>query len=322
MISQKISHDFHRAMQTWFHSHGRDLPWRRMRDPYAVLVSEFMLQQTTVAAVIPYFERWMQNFPSVAALAEAEEQEVLRIWQGLGYYSRARHLHQTARRIMQFYQGSIPQDIAVLRKLPGIGPYTASAIAAFAFDKCVPVLDANISRVVARLFNYRLPIATAVGRKFLERAASALLPDIGGHVHTSALMDLGASVCRSGEPRCSVCPVRAYCKALEPSAIPIRSPRASILLETELRVFARRHNKIFLIPSPGPRWKGLWILPKGNHHGEPLAIIHYTLTRHRIRLEVVRARPQKGWIAFPQNALPPMPTPHLSALEKILSLQK
>ena len=153
--------EFRQHLRAWFRRHGRDLPWRRTRDPYAILVSEMMLQQTTVAAVVPYFERWMKRFPSVEKLAAAGESEVLTLWQGLGYYRRARNLHASAKKIDGDWSGKFPQDYEGLRALPGIGDYTAQAVRAFAYDEAVPVLDANVIRVVARLFDLGTPVDTA-----------------------------------------------------------------------------------------------------------------------------------------------------------------
>lgn len=307
------------ALMAWFAKHGRRLPWRSDPDPYAVLVSEFMLQQTTVAAVRPYFERWMRDFPDVGALARADEPAVMAHWQGLGYYSRARNLLRAAKDIADHHGGRVPGELALLRTLPGVGPYTASAVAAFAFDQCVPVLDANILRVVARLANFTKPVTTAAAKQLLEREASRLLPEAGGRDHTSALMDLGATICRAGEPDCLVCPVRGFCRAKNPAAIPAQPPRPGLIHERDLRTLAVRSGKIFLTPSPGPRWRGLWVLPPAQPTSKPPALeIGFAVTRHRIRMEVYRGSPRKGWTGFPVDALPPMPSPHRKAVRTLL----
>lgn len=310
--------NFHRALRAWFRKNGRDLPWRRTRDPYAVLVSEFMLQQTTVAAVIPYFERWMKAFPDVGALARADEHDVLAHWQGLGYYSRGRNLLRAAREIQERFDGEIPRDVSALRKLPGVGPYTAAAVAAFAFDECVPVLDANIIRVVARLVNFKKPVTTAAGKSFLEKSARGLLPASGGRLHTSALMDLGAMVCKAGAPDCSACPVSGFCRAEHPEKIPAKPPRKAVIHERDMRGFSTRGQTIWLALSHGPRWRGLWLLPPAKPGGKILAKITFAVTRHRIQMEVVRSRPTKDSVPFPADRLPPMPTPHRRVLCELL----
>ncbi|TSA31110.1 MAG: A/G-specific adenine glycosylase, partial [Verrucomicrobiaceae bacterium] len=267
--------NFHRALRAWFRKRGRDLPWRRRCDPYAVLVSEFMLQQTTVAAVIPYFERWMKAFPDVQTLARADEQEVLSHWQGLGYYSRGRNLLLAARESMERFEGAIPRDVPSTRKLPGVGPYTAAAVAAFAFDECLPVLDANIIRVVARLADFKKPVTTAAGKLFLEKSARNLLPESGGRIHTSALMDLGATVCKAGDPDCSACPVRRFCKAERPEKIPVKPPRKMVIHERDVRGFATKGQSVYLTLSPGPRWRGLWLLPPAKPGAKVLITITF-----------------------------------------------
>ncbi len=319
MISKQELGKFHRRLHGWFRKNGRDLPWRRTRDPYAILVSEFMLQQTTVAAVIPFHGRWMRELPDVLSLARADEGRVLKLWEGLGYYSRARNLLRAAREIVALHGGRLPDDPHLLRGLPGVGPYTASAIAAFAFDRCVPVLDANIIRVVARLFDFRKPVADARGKLFLDRAARSLLPKSGGYLHSSALMELGATVCKSGKPLCPLCPVRKFCRATAPEKTPLKPPRKMVIHERDPRVFARAKGRIYLVPSPGPRWKGLWLLPPATREGEVLTGFFYTVTRHRIRMEVSRARPRASWKAFDPDDLPPMPSPHRRALATLLA---
>ena len=312
-----------RALMKWFRREGRELPWRSDPDPYRVLVSEFMLQQTTVTAVRPYFEKWMRDFPDVSTLAAAQEQDVLAHWQGLGYYSRARNLHRAVRGIVERHGGSVPDTLADLRRLPGVGPYTAAAVAAFAFDQCVPVLDANILRVIARLIGCTKPVHTAAAKQHLETAARRLLPASGGRDHTSALMDLGATLCRSGVPTCSKCPVKTFCQAKAPEDIPAKRPRPQVIEERDLRSFATRGEEVFLAPSPGPRWKGSWVLPPAAPSEKPpIFESTYVVTRHRIRMEVFRARPRKGWAAFPGDQLPPMPTPHRRALAELSRQQE
>lgn len=321
MIDRATLPDFHAALAAWFAANGRrGLPWRDSPTPYAVLVSEFMLQQTTVAAVIPRFNAWIARFPDIATLANATEAEVLKHWEGLGYYSRARNLHRAADAIASLHGGIIPSDPAALRALPGIGPYTASAIAAFAFDKCVPVLDANIIRLVARLTNFDSPVSTASGMTSIERLATGLLPASGGRAHTSALMDLGSTICHAGVPDCPACPVKSFCKAQSPATLPVKPPRKKPTEVVEVRSLAASPDGVHLLQSPGPRWKGLWTLPACPDPGEPIVTITHAITRYKVHLELHASPAEPHWTLFPLDNLPAMPSPHRKALA--LALKK
>ena len=184
-----------------------------------------MLQQTQVATVISYYQRWLDRFPDFAALARAKESDVLHAWQGLGYYARARHLHATGKLVRENFGGELPADVARIAQLPGIGRYSAGAIASFAFDLPEPIVDANIARVLARLTNWEIPIDTSVGRAHLWQTATALLPTTGVREHNSALMDLGAMICLPRQPRCAECPVRSFCRAQRPAILPAKRKR-------------------------------------------------------------------------------------------------
>src|SRR5438067_9844385 len=185
----------------WYAENGRDLPWRGTRDPYAILISEFMLQQTQVATVIPYYHKWLCTFPDFASLARASESEVLRAWQGLGYYARARNLHATAKTVMDRHGGNFPGGIEQMRQLSGIGKYTAHAVASFAFDQSVPIVEANTGRVLARIFNVQTPIDKIAGREFLWNRAKQLVAERDTARFNSALVDLGALICLPRKPR-------------------------------------------------------------------------------------------------------------------------
>jgi A/G-specific adenine glycosylase len=197
----------------WYSRHARQFPWRGRPDPYAVWVSEIMLQQTQVETVIPYFTRWMRRFPSVEALARASQQDVLAAWEGLGYYSRARNLQRAAVRVMDEYGGELPRDTATLRKLPGVGRYTAGAIASLAFGLDEPALDGNIRRVLARVFNVTGPAKSKESERRLWELAAANLPPGRAGDYNQALMDLGATVCTPKAPDCPHCPLGELCQA-------------------------------------------------------------------------------------------------------------
>lgn len=199
------------ALLHWFEAHKRDLPWRQDRSPYRVWIAEIMLQQTQVATVIPYFKRWLERFPNAATLAQAPLDEVLKLWEGLGYYRRARLLHEAANRVLKDYGGTLPERYDDLLMLPGIGPYTAAAIASLAFGERVLAVDGNVKRVAARLF--MLP--GAVSEKTVKEKLEPHLPTDEPGSFNEALMELGATVCTPTSPRCSVCPLAGYCQAFQ-----------------------------------------------------------------------------------------------------------
>ena len=204
-----------RRLLAWYGNEGRDLPWRQTRDPYRIWLSEIMLQQTTVAAVIPYYERFLLQFPTLPALASASLDEVITLWAGLGYYSRARNLHRTAQQLVAEQGGAFPESIDALAALPGIGRSTAGAILAIAFDKPAPILDGNVRRVLVRLFAWMDDPRSARAEKQLWAWAEALTPEDRPHDYTQAIMDLGAMVCTPRAPDCDDCPVQKICQAFQ-----------------------------------------------------------------------------------------------------------
>jgi len=318
--------DLHRNLIAWFRRNGRDLPWRRTTDPYAITVSEFMLQQTRVTAVVPYFEKWMHRFPTVQSLADAKEEEVLRYWQGLGYYSRARNLHALARVLADDWHGVFPESPDALENLPGIGAYTASAIAAFAHDQPAPVVDANIARVLSRWADYRKPIDTSAGKKFLHRMATDLQPLKNGRLWNSAVMELGALICRSGKPDCLLCPVRKFCRGKNPAVLPRKKPRAITTALVEQRALVLRGGKIYLELSTGPRWKGLWVLPllsDAPDKAAPILRHRYPITRYQVTMEVFLRRKLSCKNLVPHDldnwAELPLPSPHRRAVAQALA---
>ena len=316
---------FRRCLDHWFRLRGRDLPWRRTRDPYAILVSEFMLQQTQVATVIPYYHRWLERFPNFADLARAKESDVLHAWQGLGYYARARNLHAAAKYVTHNFGGELPAVAAKIVQLPGIGRYTAGAIASFAFDLPEPIVDANIARVLARLTNCQIPIDASAGRAHLWRTAIALVPKSGARQFNSALMELGALVCIPQEPRCGACPVRRYCRAEQPALLPIKRKRPATIHLTESHAFSQGGNGVLLEQSR-ERWHGMWILPRLSCAPKqpPLLQFDFPFTHHQITLAVFARSgptvPNKYQHWFRPRALErlPVPSPHRRALIQLL----
>jgi A/G-specific adenine glycosylase len=253
-----------RQLGRWFDRHARDLPWRRSADPYRIWVSEVMLQQTQVATVIPYFERFVQRFPDLATLAAAPEHDVLRLWEGLGYYRRARDLHRAARLLVAEHE-SIPADPAALHELPGWGRYTVNAVLSQAFDMRLPILEANSTRVLCRLLGVRADPKQAQVQKTLWQAASELLPQRRVGRFNQGLMELGALICKPDRPDCGRCPLRAGCYAslhgLQ-SAIPVSARRASSVQVDEVAVVPSYRGRLLLVQRAAEgRWGNLWEFP-------------------------------------------------------------
>ncbi len=254
------------ALLRWHTAHRRDLPWRRTRDPYRIWVSEVMLQQTRVVAAIPYYERFIVRFPTVQALAEADISEVLALWQGLGYYARARSLHRAARLVMERHGGRLPSERAALLALPGIGTYTAGALLSFAFGQDAVALDGNLKRILARVFDYPDEIHRPAAQATLEGYAQALVPHGRARAFNEALMDLGASVCLPRVPRCEACPIAVYCLArargLE-QLRPVRVRRGAVPSLSMLAAYLPREDGRWLMVRRRPQGLlgGLWELP-------------------------------------------------------------
>ncbi len=268
------------GLLNWYRANKRSLPWRDARsDPYAVWVSEIMLQQTRVETVIPYFEKWMRLFPNVRTLAEAAEREVLNAWEGLGYYSRVRNLHKAAKILTSAHHGELPRDPQALRKLPGIGRYTAGAIASIAFGVDEPVLDGNIKRVYARLFDVTEPVDSPRGERLLWDIAGKNLPKGRAGDFNQALMDLGAMICIPKIPRCAVCPLRKMCRARAngiQDQRPVKKPGRDVPRHIHAAgIIARRignplHVEVLLAQRPAHGLLGgMWEFPNGRVNGDP-----------------------------------------------------
>ncbi len=259
----------------WYTRQGREFPWRGSLNPYAVWVSEIMLQQTRAKAVMPYFERWMERFPSIADLARASEQEVLTIWEGLGYYGRARNLHKAARIVMEEYGGRLPSDPAALRSLPGIGRYTVGAITSMAFGQDAATLDANLRRVFARVFDIRQAADSTAGKEILWKLAEEHLPKGQAGDYNQALMDLGATICLSKKPRCLLCPLHEICQAYQlgvQEERPVLKKKAEVPHYTVTAAIIQQDGNVLLAKRPSKGLLGgMWEFPGGKiERGEAL----------------------------------------------------
>lgn len=326
----KVS-QFAERLLRWYDRHARALPWRATSDPYLILVSEAMLQQTQVATVIPYFHRFVSRFPTIKRLAEADEQDVLRRWQGLGYYSRARNLRQAARTVMEKHGGALPQTAQELRTLPGVGRYTAGAVASIAFGCRAPIVDGNVARVLCRIDRVEGdPREKAIAERLWKRAEE-ILPERRCGDFNSALMELGATVCTPRNPKCLICPVREHCEA-QKGGVQEQIPPPKKAIETPLLkrdVLCIGRSGRWLIeqrPAKG-RWAGMWQFitveaGKAREHslqrGKAIGKVTHGLTHRRYEFRVFHGEilnetngsPRK-WVTLKELDRYPLPRPHL-----------
>jgi len=255
------------ALLPWYRANRRDLPWRRTRDPYAIWVSEAMLQQTRAETVIPYYERFLERFPDVAVLARAPVDEVYAAWAGLGYYSRARNLHRAASTILERFGGELPSSQEELLELPGVGRYTAGAVASIAFDRPAPVLDGNVERVLARYLGVRKNVRGPSGRAALWDAAARLVSGPNPGELNQALMELGATLCSPRAPRCPCCPIHRGCIAQrdgDADSLPRKAARTRPRAMRAVAALVRRGPRVLAVRRPpGGLLGGLWELPGG-----------------------------------------------------------
>jgi A/G-specific adenine glycosylase len=333
-----------RSLLRFYDRNARSLPWRGTRDPYAVLVSEVMLQQTQVKTVLGYFPAWMRRFPTLERLAVAEEADVLHAWQGLGYYSRARRLQQTARAVMDRHGGKMPSLREELLALPGIGEYSAGAVASIAFGRREPLVDGNVVRVLTRLFGLRGDPGRAPLKARLWALAGELVPADRPGDFNQALMELGATVCTPRAPRCADCPVASACVAREKGLSALLPELPERRAATEVRTVAvvvKRGDQVLVrrLPDGAPRWAGLHTFPFAELRAgesasagaeraardvgvivtarERLAVVRHTITRFRITLEVQQASRRAGtpgdgarFVPTSELAELAMPAPH------------
>jgi len=286
------SSDFAGCLLDWYAEHGRVLPWRGTKDPYIVLVSEYMAQQTRVETVIPYFLRWMEQFPTVSSLAEAPREAVLKAWEGLGYYARARHLHSAAQMIVDEFNGSVPASMDDLRKLPGVGAYTAAAVASLAFGADEPALDGNLRRVLARVITLSEDPRGFRGESQLMETARRLLPPGRTGDFNQALMDLSSLVCLPKIPRCADCPLADFCQAYKENRqtdFPIKTKKPPVPTITVTAGVLRRGNSVLLSRRPANGLLGgLWEFPGGKQEpGESLPDCLARELREELGIEVL-----------------------------------
>ncbi|MGB0446134.1 MAG: A/G-specific adenine glycosylase [Pseudomonadales bacterium] len=342
-----MSTDFAQQLLSWFDDHGRhNLPWQDNRNAYRVWVSEIMLQQTQVATVSPYFERFMARFPQLSDLAAAPVDDVLALWTGLGYYSRARNLHKCAQVVTEQYQGDFPTDTQTLAQLPGIGPSTAAAIVSQAYNKPAAILDGNVKRVLTRIY----AIEGWPGQKVIEQQlwelAKQLTPQQRNADYTQAIMDLGATICRRNKPLCVACPMQNNCQALaqdKVSALPTRKPKKDLpekQVWTLLLTDHQQNVQLYQRPHKGI-WGGLWSLPEfacledlqnhlallGTTNSQPLpevkhAFSHYKLTLHPYRVSLpanhgyIQETTRLKWYASQQIDTIGLPSPIKQILQQ------
>jgi len=256
-----------RRLLAWYDKNRRDLPWRKTRDPYAIWVSEIMLQQTQVDTVIPYFTRFLKRFPTIQSLARASRDDVLKTWENMGYYARARHLHKAAGQLVEDHGGKIPATPEGLLSLPGIGAYTAGAILSIAFEKPVPAIDGNVRRVMSRLMALRKPLREPSVQEKIEKASQALMPQDRPGQFNQAMMDLGAMVCLPRKPACEKCPLAGYCLArlggLQ-NDIPAVPKRAALPHRDVTAGIIRKNGRVLVVRRPEKGLLGgLWKFPGG-----------------------------------------------------------
>jgi A/G-specific adenine glycosylase len=321
-ITPRLRSALRTKLLAWYRAHRRDLPWRRTRDPYEIWISEAMLQQTRVETVIPYWQRFLARFPDVAALATADVDDVISIWAGLGYYSRARNLHRAAQLVMERHAGQLPDDVDRLRELPGVGRYTAGAIASIAFDRPAPVVDGNAARVLTRLFGIAADLRSRAVQQRLWSEAEQLARGEEPGALNQALMELGAVLCTPRAPRCPGCPWAQHCTAHargNAEVLPVRSRRVPVRRVEAVAGLLQRHGRVLAVKRPQRGLLGgLWELPGGERsadgeppvrtlaralregiglgirEAEPLGTIEHAFTHRILRLHVYRATADEG----------------------------
>jgi len=323
---------FQKKLFSWYRINARDMPWRRTQDPYKIWVSEIMLQQTQVDTVIPYFQRWIKKFPTVRALAKAPSSEVMKYWAGLGYYRRARGIHEASRFLVKEHAGKVPSRVEELIKLPGIGRYTAGAIASIAFGEKAPILDGNVIRVLSRIYALQKDIGSTETIRQLWQLAEEILPNRDVGDFNQALMELGATVCFPENPQCGKCPVARQCRAHqehEEERYPVKNQKEKLQKLNTAALILRKNGKVLVQKqAENDRWGGLWTFPHWPHrkamltalsrHTHPLKrrmTVKHGFTKYLIRLDVYESRSGKNalkgrWIPIQKLRTLAFPSPH------------
>ncbi len=325
---------FREALAGWFAENGRDYPWRRTQKAYEILISEVMLQQTQIATVLGrgFYSRFLEVFPNVESLAVADDERLLKAWEGLGYYRRVRMLRETARAVISEHGGDFPHDLIALMKLPGVGRYTAGALRSFAFDLPAAVVDGNVARVLSRVMDFTAPVDDSAGQKQLWEWAEALADPQRPRIYNSALMELGQKICRPGVPDCLSCPVAKFCKTREPGLLPVKRQKTIITEIDEHALWLRDKNgSLLLHRESAKRRQGLWKLPTREateiFHLPVLDEHRYTITRYRVTLLVhdgsslrknFHAAENEVWQNEPEILALAMPSPFRRVIERLL----
>ncbi|MBE6418887.1 MAG: A/G-specific adenine glycosylase [Akkermansiaceae bacterium] len=326
-MQKKHYKEFAQVLTDWFATHGKNYPWRNTTDPWAILVSEIMLQQTTIPTVLGRYEAWMQQFPTPADLAKVDEQTALRSWEGLGYYRRVRALRAAAIAIVEQYGGIFPTEEAAIRALPGIGDYTAGAVLSFAFNKPAPLVDANVSRVFARVFNDNTPVDSPAGRKRHWALAAELVHKDNPRYYNSALMELGQTICTASAPTCQLCPVREFCAAENPTSLPVKLPQKEILQTAHHDLWCMTSQGLLMEKQAnGKRHEGMYRLPQRKQEEVAqlplLTTQKYSVTRYKVTRYLYATEselPRVNEVFIPLSALPkiPMASPDRKIVNKL-----
>ncbi len=340
MLKPKMKNDavkarvaFREALAAWFLKNGKDYPWRRTREPYAILISEVMLQQTQIATVLGrnFYRRFLETFPDVESLAAADDEPLLKAWEGLGYYRRVRMLRETARALIAEHGGKFPEELEALMKLPGVGRYTAGALRAFAFDLPSVVVDGNVARVLSRVMDFTDPVDDTAGQKRIWEWAGLLADPERPRVYNSAVMELGQTFCRPGVPDCLGCPVSGFCKTREPESLPVKGKKMSISAVDEHALWLRDGRGRLLMHREGnKRREGLWKLPTRDAEMisrlPVLAEHQYSITRYRVTLRVhdgsllgdFKELDGEAWLELDAVPALAIPSPFRRVIERLL----